>query len=102
LSVVTSDNPKNQNRQRIIQEIVNGIRQAGGEYRSFVDRKEAILFALRECRKGDVVLIAGKGHETTQILGSTELPFNEREIVSQFMAAKREARMAGTSNEIFG
>ncbi len=91
LSVVTSDNPKHQNPARIIHEIVRGVKQAGGMHHSFVDRKEAIHFALDQCQKGDVVLIAGKGHETTQIIGSTALPFNEREIVQEFMSSRYEA-----------
>lgn len=91
LSIVTSDNPKYQNPVRIIYEIVRGVKQAGGAYHSFVDRMEAIHFALTQCRKDDVVLITGKGHETTQILGSTEAPFNEREIVNAFLSSGNSA-----------
>ncbi|XID91489.1 UDP-N-acetylmuramoyl-L-alanyl-D-glutamate--2,6-diaminopimelate ligase [Paenibacillaceae bacterium WGS1546] len=88
LSVVTSDNPKHQNPADIIHEIERGVQEAGGAYRSFIDRKEAIHYALGRCTKGDIVVIAGKGHETTQILGATEIPFDEREIVHAYMAAK--------------
>ncbi|RXZ81694.1 UDP-N-acetylmuramoyl-L-alanyl-D-glutamate--2,6-diaminopimelate ligase [Paenibacillaceae bacterium] len=88
LSFVTSDNPKNNDSMHIIQEIVEGIRQTVGEYRSHVDRKEAIHCALSECRTGDIVLIAGKGHETAQLIGDTALPFNEKDIVNEFMASR--------------
>ncbi|MFF2089805.1 UDP-N-acetylmuramoyl-L-alanyl-D-glutamate--2,6-diaminopimelate ligase [Paenibacillus sp. NPDC058174] len=88
LSVVTSDNPKRQNPVRLIHEITRGVKQAGGSYHSFVDRKEAIHYALSKCLPGDIVLITGKGHETTQLLGNTQAPFNEKEIVNSFMAAR--------------
>ncbi|WP_186438488.1 UDP-N-acetylmuramoyl-L-alanyl-D-glutamate--2,6-diaminopimelate ligase [Cohnella terricola] len=91
LSVVTSDNPKQQNPARLLLEIERGVQEAGGVYRSFLDRKEAIHYALNECRKGDIVVIAGKGHETTQILGNAEIPFNEREIVNAYMAEQEHS-----------
>ncbi|GGG88456.1 UDP-N-acetylmuramoyl-L-alanyl-D-glutamate--2,6-diaminopimelate ligase [Paenibacillus radicis (ex Gao et al. 2016)] len=94
ISVVTSDNPKRQNPVRLIHEITRGVKQAGGSYHSFVDRKEAIHFALSQCLPGDIVLITGKGHETTQLLGSTLAPFNEKEIVNAFMTAKNLAGSA--------
>jgi UDP-N-acetylmuramoyl-L-alanyl-D-glutamate--2,6-diaminopimelate ligase len=82
-SVVTSDNPKMQDNTMIIREIVEGLEAYDGAYEAVVDRRDAIAFAIEISRKDDVILIAGKGHETSQIIGKTEIPFNEAEIVRE-------------------
>ena len=84
LSVVTSDNPKDQDPDAIIADIVASIEERGGTYKAIVDRKEAIEYALKISRKDDIVLITGKGHETSQVIGKTEIPFHEAEIVNEF------------------
>ncbi|MDQ6422216.1 UDP-N-acetylmuramoyl-L-alanyl-D-glutamate--2,6-diaminopimelate ligase [Paenibacillus sp. LHD-117] len=86
--VVTSDNPKNQDPDAIIAEVSAAVEAAGGKYRGIVDRREAIEFAIAMSEKDDVILIAGKGHETTQVIGKTEIPFNEAEIVSEIMSSQ--------------
>ena len=78
--VVTSDNPRNENPQAIIDEITAGI-PAGRSYETILDRRDAILAALRQGRAGDVILIAGKGHETTQEFDNRSIPFDDREQV---------------------
>jgi UDP-N-acetylmuramoyl-L-alanyl-D-glutamate--2,6-diaminopimelate ligase len=83
VAIVTSDNPRTENPERIIDDIVAGMRT--GEFARIVNRKEAIAEALRSARKGDVVLLAGKGHETYQIVGSQKLDFDERVIVADLM-----------------
>lgn len=83
LAIVTSDNPKDQNPIAIIEEIVESIKIHDGEYAAVVDRKKAIKHAIEISRKDDIIFIAGKGHETTQIIGSEEIPFNESEIVAE-------------------
>ena len=80
---ITSDNPRSEDPESIIQEIVSGVRSASGSPESFAifpDRAEAIRRALGWAREGDTVLIAGKGHETYQIIGGTVLPFDDRKI----------------------
>ncbi|REK69463.1 UDP-N-acetylmuramoyl-L-alanyl-D-glutamate--2,6-diaminopimelate ligase [Paenibacillus paeoniae] len=84
--VVTTDNPKDQDPDTIIAEVSSAVRAAGGQYTGIVDRKEAIRYAIDMSQTNDVILIAGKGHETTQIIGKTEVPFNEAEIVGEIMA----------------
>lgn len=84
LSIVTSDNPKDQDPDAIIADIVAAVEEDGGSYKAIVDRKEAIEYALSAARQDDIVLITGKGHETSQIIGKTEIPFNEAEIVNEF------------------
>lgn len=86
--VVTSDNPKNQDPDAIIAEVSAAVESAGGRYRGIVDRREAIEFAIEMSEKDDVILIAGKGHETTQVIGKTEIPFNEAEIVREIMSSR--------------
>lgn len=82
-SVITSDNPKMQDNNLIIREIIEGVEAYNGAYEAVVDRRDAIAFAIEISKKDDVILIAGKGHETTQIIGKTEIPFNEAEIVRE-------------------
>ncbi|MFZ4395301.1 MAG: UDP-N-acetylmuramoyl-L-alanyl-D-glutamate--2,6-diaminopimelate ligase [Kiritimatiellia bacterium] len=78
--VITSDNPRNENPQAIMDEIVAGI-PAGRSYETCPDRRDAILAALRQGHAGDVILIAGKGHETTQEFDNRSIPFDDREQV---------------------
>ena len=81
LSFVTSDNPKYQDPAAIIEEVAQGIRQAGGEYLAFIDRKEAIFHGISSMLPGDVLMITDKGHETAQIIEGKAIPFNEKQIV---------------------
>jgi UDP-N-acetylmuramoyl-L-alanyl-D-glutamate--2,6-diaminopimelate ligase len=76
--VVTSDNPRTEDPQAIIQEILQGIQEAS-HYEVEVDRKKAIFKAIAMAQPGDLVLIAGKGHEDYQILGTTKIHFDDRE-----------------------
>ncbi|WP_168121330.1 UDP-N-acetylmuramoyl-L-alanyl-D-glutamate--2,6-diaminopimelate ligase [Paenibacillus sp. HB172176] len=87
-SIITSDNPKDQDPDAIIAEVAEAVEAAGGQYRSIVDRREAIEHAIAISEKDDVILIAGKGHETTQVIGKTEIPFNEAEIVNEIMSGR--------------
>ena len=83
--VVTSDNPRSEDPGAIIDAILGGI---GGDRRPSTvvepDRKKAIEFALREADEGDVVIVAGKGHETTQEIKGVKYPFDDREVVRAF------------------
>ncbi|MFA5523633.1 MAG: UDP-N-acetylmuramoyl-L-alanyl-D-glutamate--2,6-diaminopimelate ligase [Tissierellales bacterium] len=85
IAVVTSDNPKEQDPNAIIKEIVDSIKKHYGTYVSFVDRKEAIKYAIEISKKDDVIFVAGKGHETYQKIGKVEVPFNETEIITEIL-----------------
>jgi len=76
--IVTSDNPRSEDPQAIIRAILKGA--AGGPWEAVADRREAIGRALSRARPGDVVVIAGKGHETYQIIGDKALPFDDRAV----------------------
>lgn len=77
--IVTSDNPRTEDPDAIIADIEAGMR--GAIYTRITDRRAAIAFALQQSTADDVVLLAGKGHETYQIIGHDRLPFDERAIV---------------------
>lgn len=81
--VVTSDNPRSEDPAAIISQIVAGIPQ-NCNYVTEVDRRKAIFHALSAAQNGDTVVICGKGHETTQTIGSQVLPFDDRLVASEF------------------
>lgn len=87
LAIVTSDNPRTEDPDAIIDEIVQGMT---GPYVREVDRRRAIALALSEAKADDVVLLAGKGHETYQVVGTEKRPFDEREIVRALVASGGE------------
>ena len=84
--VVTSDNPRSEDPMAIIEAILRGNREqgTGNGVKVEPDRKKAIEYALREAAEGDVVIIAGKGHETTQEIKGVKYPFDDREVVRNF------------------
>src|SRR5687767_2636947 len=86
-AIVTSDNPRTEDPERILDDIVSGMK--GKSHERIEDRRSAIARALSIADPGrDVVLLAGKGHETYQIRGTTLLPFDEREIVDELLGAR--------------
>jgi UDP-N-acetylmuramoyl-L-alanyl-D-glutamate--2,6-diaminopimelate ligase len=82
-AIVTSDNPRAEEPMTIIKEIEEGMR--GFPYRIEVDRREAIRVALLEAKPGDTVLIAGKGHETYQTIGTNSHPFDDRVVARELL-----------------
>jgi len=82
---VTSDNPRSEDPERIIDEIIKGIEKKEN-YVVETDRFLAIGKVLKEAKKGDIVLIAGKGHETYQIFKDNTMPFDDREAVRKILA----------------
>ncbi len=80
-AIVTTDNPRSEDPQQIVQNIIGGFRKQ--DFKVILDRGEAIMEALRVTQKGDVVLIAGKGHENYQIFKDKTIDFDERKIVLQ-------------------
>lgn len=90
-SIVTSDNPRSETPESIAEEIVSGMRGATMEV--ILDRKEAILRAVNIAQDHDIVLVAGKGHETTQIIGSRVEPFSDL-VVAQSAIENRPVELA--------
>ncbi len=84
LAVVTSDNPRTESPEAIIDDVEDGMGSV--PHLRLADRRAAIAAALAEARPADTVLLAGKGHETYQVIGTEKLPFDEREIVRGLVA----------------
>lgn len=81
--ILTSDNPGNEDPEQIMAEIETSFSSDAPPYVKIADREDAILYALSQTRKGDILVLAGKGHETYQLIGKDKLPFCEREILSK-------------------
>jgi UDP-N-acetylmuramoyl-L-alanyl-D-glutamate--2,6-diaminopimelate ligase len=89
---VTSDNPRSEPPEAIIDEVVVGVRRTGADetrYARQPDRRAAIAAALTWARPGDTVVIAGKGHETYQLVGSAVLPFDDRAVAREILQGRR-------------
>jgi UDP-N-acetylmuramoyl-L-alanyl-D-glutamate--2,6-diaminopimelate ligase len=89
--IVTSDNPRTEDPEIIIDQIEKGVLRAGGDdkpYHRITDRTAAIKHAIKTAKKNDTVLIAGKGHEDYQIIGTTKYPFDDREIARESLSSK--------------
>ena len=83
--VVTSDNPRTEDPDAIIQDILPGLSGMEDKYKAITDRTEAIRYALSIATEGDVVLLAGKGHETYQDIMGEKIHYDEREIVKKIL-----------------
>ena len=83
LTVLTSDNPRSEDPLAILAEIEPGAREGGGAFAVEPDRRTAIRLALREARQGDVVVIAGKGHEPYQELADRAIAFDDRAVAAE-------------------
>lgn len=82
--VITNDNPRSESPEVIANQILNG-EQDQRRCHVILDRQQAIQYALTSAGKDDLILIAGKGHETTQVIGEQVLPFNDGEVVERFL-----------------
>ncbi len=92
--ILTSDNPRTEDPQKIILDIEIGIKKTGRtNYEVIIDRKDAIFRAIKLAEPKDIILLAGKGHENYQILGTQKVHFDEREIVQQAIELKRQGKI---------
>ncbi|HAQ42516.1 MAG TPA: hypothetical protein DCQ67_00935 [Acidimicrobiaceae bacterium] len=91
--IVTSDNPRSEVPIEIANEIAEGVGSSGTPYRIVLDRGEAIDTAIAEAQPGDLVLIAGKGHETYQIVGEQRLPFDDAAVSRDALMRRRESNI---------
>ncbi len=84
-SIVTSDNPRSEEPEDIITDILPGLDKLSASYEIVVDRKQAIGKAIQLAQKDDLILIAGKGHETYQEVKGKTYPFDDKEIAKEFL-----------------
>ncbi|MGB9465609.1 MAG: UDP-N-acetylmuramoyl-L-alanyl-D-glutamate--2,6-diaminopimelate ligase [Candidatus Acidiferrum sp.] len=97
LTILSSDNPRTEDPLKIISDIIVGLQKTAGKYLIEPDREKAIGVAMDEARAGDIVLLAGKGHENSQILADRTLEFDDRDVARR---ALRERGYGETQSEI--
>ena len=85
LTVITSDNPRFEEPQAIIDDIKSGIAKTNGKYVEIIDRKEAIRYVIENGRPGDVIVLAGKGHEDYQEICGVKHPMDERVLIAEVL-----------------
>lgn len=88
LTIITSDDPDFEEPENIIKDIEAAVEEAGGKYVSIADRGEAIAYAVKNAQKGDIIILAGKGHEEFMKIKGEKVPFSEKEEI--FKALKKE------------
>jgi UDP-N-acetylmuramoyl-L-alanyl-D-glutamate--2,6-diaminopimelate ligase len=88
--IATSDNPRSEDPTAILAEIEPGLKKGTAAFQMIADRREAIVAALGAAREGDAVVLAGKGHETCQIVGSLSLPFDDRAVARELLKRAKQ------------
>ena len=88
-SILTSDNPRTEDPFEILAAIEEGIRPTGGQYTVIENRREAIRYALQMAKDGDIIILAGKGHETYQEIMGVKRPFDEKVVVKELLEEMR-------------
>lgn len=84
-TIVTSDNPRTEEPEKIIADIVKGVQPTGGEFVTIINRTDAIRYAIENAQQDDIIVLAGKGHETYQIFSDKTIHYDEREVVNEIM-----------------
>ncbi len=84
-TIITSDNPRFEEPEAIIEDIKTGINKTGGKYIDITDRKEAIKYAIKNGEPGDIIILAGKGHEDYQEIKGVKYPMDERVLIAQVL-----------------
>ncbi len=92
LTIITSDNPRYEDPQEIIDDIKVGMAKTSGKYVEIVDRKEAIAYAIHHGEPGDIVILAGKGHEDYQEIKGKKYPMDERNLIADILAEDRKCK----------
>ena len=92
LTIITSDNPRFENPEDIIADIRTGIEKTDGKYVEIPDRKEAIAYAIHHGEPGDVIVLAGKGHEDYQEIRGKKYPMDERVLIREILEEDRKSQ----------
>jgi UDP-N-acetylmuramyl tripeptide synthase len=86
--ILTSDNPRTEDPLKIFEDVEAGMRETAKPYEKIADRREAIHRAIRQASTGDLVVIAGKGHEDYQLIGHETLHFDDKEVAREALASR--------------
>ena len=90
-TIITSDNPRFEEPQDIIEDIKTGIDKTDGKYIEICDRREAIQYAITHGEKGDIIVLAGKGHEDYQEINGVKYPMDERVLIKEILEERQRA-----------
>ncbi len=93
LTIITSDNPRFEEPQDIIRDIKTGIARTEGIYVEIIDRKEAIRYAIDHGQEGDIIILAGKGHEDYQEIKGVKYPMDERTLIREILAEQGQKQV---------
>ena len=85
MTIITSDNPRFEEPQDIIEDIKTGIGKTSGQYVEICDRREAIAYVISHAKEGDIIVLAGKGHEDYQEIKGVQYPMDERVIIRELL-----------------
>ncbi|HCM11731.1 MAG TPA: UDP-N-acetylmuramoyl-L-alanyl-D-glutamate--2,6-diaminopimelate ligase, partial [Lachnospiraceae bacterium] len=88
LTVVTSDNPRFEEPQDIINDILVGVKRGPGKYVEIIDRKQAIKYCIEHAEEGDVIVLAGKGHEDYQEIKGVKHHMDERDLIREILEGR--------------
>ncbi len=91
LTIITSDNPRFEEPQDIIEDIKTGIVRTDGAYVEIIDRKEAIRYAIAHGQEGDIIILAGKGHEDYQEIKGVKYPMDERDLIREILTEQTQS-----------
>ncbi len=101
LTIITSDNPRDEEPQAIIDDIKLGMEKTDGEYVEIIDRKEAIRYAVMNAVQGDVIVLAGKGHEDYQEINGKKYHMDERDLIREVLEEEDVTKICGYNNRYF-
>lgn len=90
LTIVTSDNPRDEKPQDILSDIITGVKKGPGKYIAIIDRKEAIRYCIQNAQEGDVIILAGKGHEDYQEIKGVKYKMDERNLIKEVLDELKE------------
>lgn len=101
LTIITSDNPRDEDPQAIMDDIKTGMAKTDGMFEEIIDRKEAIRFAIMNARQGDVIVLAGKGHEDYQEIKGKKYHMDERDLIREILEEEDVTQICGYNNRYF-